>query len=82
MKLNIVAIGNSKGIRLPKTILNQCDIRDEVDLEIEDGKIVLYPVVKKARQNWPEEFKKMKTNKDDKFLIDDNVDLEMSDWNW
>ena len=82
MKLSVVQIGNSKGVRLPKTILNQCNIQNEVDLEVENGKIILYPITKKSRINWDKKFKDMNKNKDDKLIIDDNIDLEMENWQW
>ncbi|GAH76797.1 unnamed protein product, partial [marine sediment metagenome] len=44
MLINIVPIGNSKGIRIPKAILDQCDIENEVDLEVENGKIIIEPI--------------------------------------
>lgn len=82
MKLNVVQIGNSKGIRIPKTILNQCNIENEIDLEVENGKIIMYPISKKPRENWDKYFKQMKENKDDKLIIDDKIDLEMDNWEW
>ena len=82
MVINIVKIGNSKGIRLPKTILNQCEIDEKVDLEIEGKNIVIKPINKKPRENWDEHFQKMNTNGDDKLIIDDNIDLEMDNWEW
>ncbi|MEW6104620.1 MAG: AbrB/MazE/SpoVT family DNA-binding domain-containing protein [bacterium] len=82
MKTNIVAIGNSKGIRIPKVILKQCNIKDSVILELDKDKIIIIPEHKKARSNWEKAFKDMKDNKDDKLLIDDNVDLNIGDWEW
>ena len=82
MKLNIVQIGNSKGIRIPKTILNQCNIQNEIDLEIEDGKIIIYPINTHPRKNWDKMFKEMKKNREDKLIIDDKIDLEMDNWEW
>jgi len=41
MRIPIVDIGNSKGIRIPQAILRQVSFSDDVDLEIVDGKIVL-----------------------------------------
>ncbi|MBN2547044.1 MAG: AbrB/MazE/SpoVT family DNA-binding domain-containing protein [Spirochaetes bacterium] len=82
MKLNVVPIGNSKGIRLPKDILNQCRIENEVDLEIEDGKLIITPVKLRSRKNWDSKFKEMKKNNDDKLIIDDNIDLDMENWEW
>ena len=43
MKVNIVSIGNSKGIRIPKSILDQCNFNKEADLEVEHNKLVIKP---------------------------------------
>jgi len=34
MKTNVIRIGNSCGIRIPKTLLAQCRMQDEVELEV------------------------------------------------
>lgn len=44
MKVTLVSIGNSKGIRLPKSVLDQCGVEDEFIMEIEDENIILKPV--------------------------------------
>jgi len=80
--LNVVQIGNSKGIRIPKAILKQCQIEDQVDLEVEDGKIILKARKKTPRKGWEKAFKAMAPNQDDALLIDDNIDVEMDDWEW
>ena len=82
MQLNIVQIGNSKGIRIPKAILDQCHIEDRVDLEVEDGRIILEPKKKTPREGWGKAFKAMANNQDDTLLIDDGVDIEADDWEW
>lgn len=41
MRLQVVEIGNSKGIRIPQAILKQVNFGEEVDLDVADGKIVL-----------------------------------------
>lgn len=82
MKVNIVPIGNSKGIRIPKTFLEQCRIKNEVLLEMDGENIVIKPLKKIARKGWDEHFKKMRDNKEDKMLIDDNMDIGMEGWEW
>ncbi|OPZ54389.1 MAG: hypothetical protein BWY90_00128 [Deltaproteobacteria bacterium ADurb.BinA014] len=82
MRANIIKIGNSQGIRIPKTVLQQCDIQNEVDIEIKGKIIMLKPFHKKAREGWTEAFKLMKKNKDDKLLINDDLDLQMENWKW
>ena len=82
MLLNIVQIGNSKGIRIPKAILEQCQIEDQVDLEVENGRIILEPKRKTPRQGWGRAFRDMASTEEDALLIDDSVDIEMDDWEW
>ena len=82
MQLNIVRIGNSKGIRIPKAILEQCQIEDQVDLVVENGRIILEPKRKTPRQGWGKAFRDMASTEEDALLIDDSVDIEMDDWEW
>lgn len=82
MRASIIKIGNSQGIRIPKPVLRQCDIQDEVDIEIRGNVIMLKPFHKKAREGWSEAFKQMKRKGADKLLIDDNLDLQMENWKW
>jgi antitoxin MazE len=82
MLINIIQIGNSQGIRLPKSILEQLQIDTKVDMEIEDDKIILKSVNKSPRKNWEKKFEQMHLNSDDKLFIEDSVDLDMEDWEW
>jgi len=82
MIINIVPIGNSRGIRIPKTILEQCDIENEVELEVENGKIIIEPIKRIPRKGWNESFSQMAKVKEDTLLVDDTIDLEMEDWEW
>ncbi len=65
MKLKIVAIGNSKGIRIPKPLLEQCGIAREVEIEAEGNTLVLRAVHKKPRIGWDKAFKAMAEQGDD-----------------
>lgn len=71
MKSKVIPMGNSKGIRIPKVILEQCRIEKEVILEVVDNSIIIKPVKKKPRENWKQYFRKMKENKEDQLIIDD-----------
>jgi antitoxin MazE len=71
MKLSVVRIGNSKGIRIPKPLLDQCQITEAVDLKIEGKRIVLTPVKSKPRQGWAAEAVRMHEAGDDALLIPD-----------
>jgi len=70
MDISIVQIGNSKGIRLSKTLLEKYNIKDTVELILEKGYIILKPKVT-PRKGWETAFKKMHENQDDKPLMAD-----------
>lgn len=69
MQVSVVQIGNSKGIRLSKTLLEKYHIEDKLELVLEDDCIILKPIVQ-PRKNWEEAFAEMHRNGDDKLLID------------
>ncbi|WP_234118758.1 AbrB/MazE/SpoVT family DNA-binding domain-containing protein [Clostridium hydrogenum] len=48
MNLSVIQIGNSKGIRIPQSIIKQCEIEDEMELDIQDNCLVLKPINKKS----------------------------------
>lgn len=82
MKTNIIPIGNSKGIRIPKVVLDQCHIQETVILEIEQDKIIIKPEYNQPRHNWAEIFKRMHETGEDRLVIEDELDLALGDWVW
>ena len=82
MKAKIVSIGNSKGIRIPKVLLKQFNIHDQVELEIEKEHIVIKPAKSKPREGWDKAFKVMHERLDDALLIDERNDIDMEGWEW
>jgi antitoxin MazE len=81
MEVSIIKIGNSKGLRLSKTILEKYQIKDKVELILEKGQIILRPVVT-PRKNWEKKFKEMSKNDDDTLLINDVFDEDtFEEWN-
>jgi antitoxin MazE len=80
METSIIKIGNSKGLRLSKTILKKYNIKDKVELILEEEQIILKPITT-PRKDWEKEFKKMSENEDDDLLIDDVFDDEdLEEW--
>lgn len=70
MKIPLIKIGNSQGIRLPKIIIKKYDIKNSLEVILEKDRIILKPVTE-PRQGWAEKFKEMAKNEDDQLLIDD-----------
>ena len=83
LKTRIVRIGNSQGIRIPKVLLQQLGFTEEVELEAQNGQLVIRPVLA-ARQGWEAEFQQMAIAGDDQ-LIDGDFPLtewETTEWGW
>ena len=68
METAIIKIGNSKGLRLSKTILDKYNIKDKVELILEQGQIILKPI-DVPRKNWEIAFKKLNEENEDELLI-------------
>lgn len=82
MKAKLIPIGNSKGIRIPIAVLRQFDFDDEVNMEVEKGRIILQPAKRNPREGWTDAFRLMHLRGEDRLLIDDALALEMRDWEW
>ena len=81
MEISIISIGNSKGIRLPKTILEKYSIGNKIEIILEKDYIILKPKVE-PRKGWEKAFKKMHANGDDKLLLNDVFEDEtFEEWN-
>ena len=81
METSIIKIGNSKGLRLSKTILEKYNIKEKVEIILEKDQIILRPI-EKPRKNWEIEFKKMRLNGDDRLLMNDVFEDEnLEEWN-
>jgi antitoxin MazE len=81
MELSIIQIGNSKGFRLNKTLLDKYNIKDKVELILEKGYIIIKPIPS-PRKNWEKAFKEMKENGDDHLLFNDVFEDEnLEEWN-
>jgi antitoxin MazE len=56
MKTRIIGIGNSRGIRIPKSFLQRSKLTEEVEIEAFDSYIVIRSTAKKPREGWEEHF--------------------------
>ena len=70
MEIPLIKIGNSKGFRLSKTLIEKYKIKDKVELVLEEEHIILKPV-SSPRKGWESAFSEMHEKGDDQLLIDD-----------
>ncbi len=75
MELPVIKIGNSKGFRLSKTLIEKYNIKDKVELILEKDYIVIKPV-STPRKGWEQAFKEMNERGDDQLLFDDVFENE------
>ncbi|HJP32946.1 MAG: AbrB/MazE/SpoVT family DNA-binding domain-containing protein [Candidatus Latescibacteria bacterium] len=54
MKVRLIRIGNSKGVRLPKPLIDAVGLGEDVELEVRDGAILIAPVEGAPRDGWSE----------------------------
>lgn len=80
MEVSVIQIGNSKGIRFSKTLLERYNIKDTVEMILEKGQIIIKPK-SVPRKGWEAAFKAMHAAGDDKALIPDVFDDEnIEEW--
>jgi len=82
MKTRIVQIGNSRGIRLPKVLLEEAQLGDEVDLEAEPGRIVVRRG-SRPRAGWAAAARRMHEQNEDQ-LLDPTTPtrFDKKEWKW
>ncbi|MEW6756567.1 MAG: AbrB/MazE/SpoVT family DNA-binding domain-containing protein [Candidatus Latescibacterota bacterium] len=84
MKARIVRIGNSQGIRIPRVLLEQTGLREEVELEAQGQQIVIR-AADRPRQGWEAAFRTMGESGDDALLDGDSPapsSWDHEEWEW
>ena len=84
MRVRLVRIGNSRGIRIPKALLDQLGLEGDVDLELRQGRLVISPV-RSARDGWEEAFAAMAAQGDDRLVHGEQLtasDWDEEEWEW
>lgn len=72
MITKVIKIGNSRGIRIPKSIIEQSGIKNEVELEVKENKIIIKSL-SEVQKYWNSAFQKMSENNDDLLLDENNL---------
>ena len=81
MKAQIIQIGNSQGIRIPKAVLEETKLSGEVELEVTpDG--LLIRNLKKPRGDWEAIFRSLNDTDDDLHLAENQTEFAKKDWQW
>jgi len=83
MRAELVRIGNSRGIRIPKPIIDQCGFGNAVELRVEKNCLVVTPE-HRTRQGWEEAFRAAGPAASDELLLDTLPadDFDRDEWKW
>ena len=67
IRSKVVKIGNSRGIRIPRTILEQAALTDEIEMQVKGNQLIIH-TFRKPRQGWEERFAAMAEQGDNRLL--------------
>ena len=85
MKTKIIRIGNSQGVRIPKPLIEESGITEEIEMILRDNEIVLRSA-ETIRKDWGASFEKMAKEEDDALLdqetIEKTSDWDEGEWTW
>ncbi len=84
VRTRLIKIGNSQGLRIPKVVLEQLNLSDEVELEVQENQLIIRPLLA-PRYNWEEQFQAMAANEDDQLLdevVPSLTTWDEEEWEW
>lgn len=82
MKTRLVRIGNSRGVRIPKPLIEQAGLGEEVELRVEDG-VVIIETPHRPREGWADAAKAIRERGEDGLLDEPTVNaFDETEWEW
>ena len=82
VRARVVKIGNSRGIRIPRALLEQAGLSEEVELTVQGDKLIIQPA-HQPRQGWEARFIRMAEADDDRLLEEIPSTLwDEEEWEW
>ena len=84
MKVHIVKMGNSRGVRIPKALLEQTGLEGEVEITVRKDSLVIRPVAR-PRAGWDAAFAEMARRGDDRLVAGDvaaDHSFDQEEWEW
>jgi antitoxin MazE len=79
MRTNLIRIGNSRGIRIPKPLIEQAGLAETVSLTAEKGRLVIR-AERKLRHGWEDAF--AAGEKEPPILDPVSNRFDREEWSW
>ena len=83
MKTKLVRIGNSRGVRIPKPIIEQCGLGETVELRVESDCLIISPG-RRPRQGWEDAFRDSGNAEHDELMLEIGKpnEFDHKEWRW
>jgi len=82
MKAELIRIGNSRGLRIPKPLIEQCGLGGVVELRVENNCLIISPK-RKPREGWDEAFRAARPAIREEHLLPDFPNkFDAEEWQW
>jgi antitoxin MazE len=83
LKAELVRIGNSRGIRIPKPLIEQCGLGETVELRVANDCLIISPE-RQPRQGWNDAFRASGRVLDDELLLEiaEPSEFDRKEWRW
>jgi antitoxin MazE len=82
IRTQIVKIGNSRGIRIPKVVIEQAGLEKEVEISVQSDHLIIRPATR-PRHDWEEQFRAMADRDDDRLLDSPSpTKWDEEEWQW
>ncbi len=85
MKTKLIRIGNSQGVRIPKPVIEEIGLSEEIEMILKDNEIILRSA-EQTRKGWDSAFEKMAKEDDDQLIDKEEVELpskwDKTEWTW
>lgn len=85
MKTKLIRIGNSQGVRIPKPLIEESGLSEEIEMILRDNEIVLRSA-EQTRKDWDDAFEEMAEQGDDQLLDQEDIERpsewDETEWTW
>lgn len=83
MRTELVRIGNSRGIRIPKPIIEQCGLGERVEVRVENDRLIISPE-RRPRQGWEDAFRASCDSAHDELMLEtaESNEFDREEWRW
>lgn len=85
MKTKLVRIGNSQGVRIPKPVIEEIGLSEEIEMILKDNQIILRSA-DQTRKGWDSAFERMAEEQDDQLIDKEEIEIpskwDETEWTW